>query len=88
MCFQLTNLVPGGYQRTVLYGNASGIPTNEFFTNWITCPNPSTVRILWLDFQTNGYNDFILRTNRSVLLELWCDRTTNVFVQVHTNNYN
>jgi hypothetical protein len=83
--FQLTNALPGMRQWTVVYGNKAAVPSNEFFSVLFTWPGGGTIS--WLGgVPTNGSSDFLVRSNRAVLVEVWCDRATNVFARYATNN--
>ena len=84
MVFQLTNLVAGVNQYSVIYGNRSANPSNEFFTVSFLWTGG---KISWLGpAPTNGNYDFNVRSNRAVMVSMFCDRSTNVFASYATNN--
>jgi hypothetical protein len=85
LTIQLTNVAVGVRQWTVIYGNKSANPSNEFFSVALAWPGGGAIS--WLaGLPTNGTYDFLVRSNRAVLVELFCDRATNVFARYSTNN--
>lgn len=85
LVFQLTNVLVGARQWTVIYGNKSANPSNEFFSVALAWPGGGSIS--WLGgLPTNGTYDCLVRSNQAVVVELFCDRATNVFARYSTNN--